>query len=122
MLRNRHSLEEKLLRDFLKRKRIEQGFSQRKLSLLLDNTPTFVSKYESGERYLLFTEAVLICEILGIDAHELTQSILNTLRTRADDDVFRIKQHPPIITEEQMKQAKTPPSAKSERRSLSSQA
>lgn len=122
MLRNRHSLEEKLLRDFLKRKRIEQGFSQRKLSLLLDNTPTFVSKYESGERYLLFTEAVLICEILGIDAHELTQSILNTLRTSADDDVFRIKQHPPIITEEQMKQAKTPPSAKSERRSLPSQA
>lgn len=118
MLRNRHSLEEKLLRDFLKRKRIEQGFSQRKLSLRLDNTPTFVSKYESGERYLLFTEVILICETLGIDAHELTHATINTLRIRPEDDHLHTECRPPIITEEQLKQASAPSSSKKRKRSL----
>lgn len=118
MLRNRHSLEENLLRDFLKRKRIEKGFSQRKLSILLDNTPTFVSKYESGERYLLFTEAVLICELLGIDAHELTQAILDIMKNSVDDNLPCIKYCKPILTEAQLEQAKTPPTATSKKRKL----
>ncbi len=99
----------------MKQKRIESGYSQRKLSLILDNTPTFVSKYESGERYLLFTEAILICEILGIDAHELTDTIINALRA---DSPLHTKTHPPDISGIQKEPTKTPPTATCNRRSL----
>lgn len=67
---------EEALRTLLRQKRIEKGYSQLKLSLLLDNTRTFVSKYESGERYLTFTEVILICQVLGIDPTEVTKKIL----------------------------------------------
>lgn len=73
MLRNRNSSEETILRNFLKTKRIEKGFTQRKLSELIDNSHSFVNKYESGERYLLFTEVILICKLLQIDPHEITE-------------------------------------------------
>lgn len=67
---------EEALRTLLRQKRIEKGYSQLKLSLLLDNTRTFVSKYESGERYLTFTEVILICQVLEIDPLEIVREIL----------------------------------------------
>lgn len=75
MKRDRSSGSKLTLRMLLRQKRIEKRFSQLKLSLLLDNTRTFVSKYESGERYLLFTEVILICTVLEIDPHEVTELI-----------------------------------------------
>lgn len=75
MKRDRSSVPEEALRTLLRQKRIEKGYSQLKLSLLLDNTRTFVSKYESGERYLTFTEVILICQVLGIDPAEITKEI-----------------------------------------------
>lgn len=75
MKRNRSSVPEEALRTLLRQKRIEKGYSQLKLSLLLDNTRTFVSKYESGERYLTFTEVILICQVLGIDPIEITKGV-----------------------------------------------
>lgn len=75
MKRDRSSVPEEALRTLLRQKRIEKGYSQLKLSLLLDNTRTFVSKYESGERYLTFTEVLLICQVLGIDPTEVTKEI-----------------------------------------------
>lgn len=75
MKRDRSSVPEEALRTLLRQKRIEKGYSQLKLSLLLDNTRTFVSKYESGERYLTFTEVLLICRVLGIDPVEITKSV-----------------------------------------------
>lgn len=50
MQRDRNSIQEESLRAFLRKKRLEKGYSQLQLSLMLDNTRTFVSKYESGER------------------------------------------------------------------------
>lgn len=77
MKRDRSSVPEEALRTLLRQKRIEKGYSQLKLSLLLDNTLTFVSKYESGERYLTFTEVILICQVLGVDPMEVTRIISN---------------------------------------------
>ncbi|MRN11869.1 helix-turn-helix domain-containing protein [Akkermansia muciniphila] len=77
MKRDRSSVPEETLRTLLRQKRIEKGYSQLKLSLLLDNTRTFVSKYESGERYLTFTEVILICQVLGVDPMEVTRIISN---------------------------------------------
>lgn len=75
MKRDRSSVPEEALRTLLRQKRIEKGYSQLKLSLLLDNTRSFVSKYESGERYLTFTEVILICKELEIDPVEITKSV-----------------------------------------------
>ena len=48
MQRDRNSVQEESLRAFLRKKRLEKGYSQLQLSLMLDNTRTFVSKYEAG--------------------------------------------------------------------------
>ena len=80
MKRDRSSVPEETLRTLLRQKRMEKGYSQLKLSLLLDNTRTFVSKYESGERYLTFTEVILICQVLGVDPREITMEIANHLQ------------------------------------------
>lgn len=63
------------LREKLRERREELGISQLRLSLQLDGTRTFVSKYESGERYLTFTEVVKLCGILGMDATQLAGEI-----------------------------------------------
>lgn len=69
-----------MLRDFLRRKRIESGISQRTLSKQLDDTYTFVTKYESGERYLLFSEVIRICELLKVDVDEISHLIRDLIR------------------------------------------
>ena len=71
MKRDRTCAAEARLREKLRERREELGMSQLRLSLQLDGTRTFVSKYESGERYLTFTEVVKLCGILGMDAAEL---------------------------------------------------
>lgn len=80
MKRDRSSEPEKKLRTLLQEKRIEKGYSQLKLSLLLDNTRSFVSKYESGERFLTFTEVLLICKVLEIDPVEITKKVKKELQ------------------------------------------
>lgn len=75
MKRDRTSAAEVRLREKLRERREELGISQLRLSLMLDGTRTFVSKYESGERYLTFTEVVKLCGILGMDAAELAAEI-----------------------------------------------
>lgn len=83
MKRDRNSIQEEFLRAFLRKKRLEKGYSQLKLSLMLDNTRTFVSKYESGERYLTFTEVVLICSLLDADPCEVAHSLYLLLNKRS---------------------------------------
>lgn len=73
------------LREKLRAQREEQGVSQLRLSLLLDGTRTFVSKYESGERYLTFTEVVKLCGILGMDPAALAAEIA-TLTPSLDEE------------------------------------
>ena len=75
MQRDRNSVQEESLRAFLRKKRLEKGYSQLQLSLMLDNTRTFVSKYEAGDRYLTFTEVVLICHLLDADPCEIARRL-----------------------------------------------
>ncbi len=75
MKRDHHSKAEVRLRELLREKRQEKGVTQLALSLALDNTCNFVFKYESGERFLTFTEVVLICQHLDIDPCSLVQEI-----------------------------------------------
>lgn len=79
MKRDRTSEPELTLRTLLRQKRIEKGYTQLDLSLLLDNTRSFVSKYESGERYLTFTEVILICKVLDVDPVEITKCVNKTI-------------------------------------------
>lgn len=80
MKRDRSGVPEETLGTLPRQKRIEKGYSRLELSLLLDNTRTFVSEYESGERYPTFTEVILIRRVLGVDPREITVEIANRLR------------------------------------------
>lgn len=56
--------------------REQSGLSQRKLSEKLGRTPSFVGKYENGNRRLDFGEVISIALILKIDVHKLVDKIL----------------------------------------------
>ncbi len=75
MQRHHHSPAEERLRELLREKRQQRGLTQLALSRALDGSRAFVAKYESGERFLTFTEVVLICKYLGVDPAELSHDI-----------------------------------------------
>lgn len=75
MLRPKHSKEELLLREILKSKRKSLGVTQKELAEKLGVPQSFVSKYESGERVLAFTEVLMICEALTLGILELEKMI-----------------------------------------------
>ncbi len=52
------------------------GLSQRKLSEILGRTPSFVGKYENGNRRLDFGEVISIAKILKIDIHKLVDKVM----------------------------------------------
>ncbi len=75
MQRHHHSPAEVRLRELLREKRQQRGLTQLALSRVLDGSRAFVAKYESGERFLTFTEVVLICKYLGIDPADIAEEI-----------------------------------------------
>ncbi len=75
MQRHHHSPAEVRLRELLREKRQQRGLTQLALSRALDGSRAFVAKYESGERFLTFTEVVLICKYLGVDVASVTEEI-----------------------------------------------
>ncbi len=85
--RDHNSSAEIRLRELLRAKRQEKGVTQLALSMALDNTCNFVFKYESGERFLTFTEVVLICQHLDIDPLPILQEIaLCTTKSSAQQE------------------------------------
>ena len=56
--------------------REQSGLSQRKLSEKLGRTPSFVGKYENGNRRLDFGEVISIAVFLNIDIHKLVDKVL----------------------------------------------
>ena len=56
--------------------REEKGLSQRALSAKLKKAPTYVSKYERGERRLDVIEFLDIVKILEADPHEIIKKIV----------------------------------------------
>lgn len=63
------------VRHFLIKARKDAGLSQRKLSAMLDMSPSFVGKYEQGERRLDIVETLYLCKILNKDPVKLVDSI-----------------------------------------------
>lgn len=77
-MRNRDTLEEQTLRNILKDKRLRLKLTQRDLGKCLNTPHTFVNKYETGERYLTFTEVINICKHLEIDIHCLLDVVMRS--------------------------------------------
>jgi len=65
----------KLLLSLLASTRQEKGLSQRALSEKLKKAPTYVSKYERGERRLDVVEFLAIVKALDADPHEIIRKI-----------------------------------------------
>jgi transcriptional regulator with XRE-family HTH domain len=55
--------------------REDRGLSQRALSEKLKKAPTYVSKYERGERRLDVVEFLDIVKVLGADPNEIINKI-----------------------------------------------
>lgn len=66
MTRSTHHDDYRRLLNLLREVRRELGVTQIDLARRLDNTQTFVSKFERGERRLDVVEFVEICEALGV--------------------------------------------------------
>lgn len=66
-------------RDFLRCKKKEAKFSNRKLGKQLNVAYSMISKVETGDRRLDVVEACKYCKELNTDPHELVDLILNNL-------------------------------------------
>lgn len=66
----------KLLLSILVSIREDKGLSQRALSEKLKKTPTYVSKYERGERRLDVIEFLDIAKMLEADPYEIIRKII----------------------------------------------
>ncbi len=75
MRREHYSEAEVRLRELLREKRRQRGVTQVALSHAMGNSRAFVSKVESGERFLTFTEVILICRHLGVEPASLVQEV-----------------------------------------------
>jgi transcriptional regulator with XRE-family HTH domain len=60
----------------LVRAREAKELSQRALAALLKRSPSYVSKFEAGERRLETCEFIDFCDALGADAAELIRRVM----------------------------------------------
>lgn len=67
VMRNLRSVKHGRLRAELTATRKAKGIAQYVLSAKLGRSPSYVSKYESGERRLEVLEFIAVCEALGVD-------------------------------------------------------
>ncbi len=78
-----HSRKYKIAISLLKEARIVAGITQIQLAVKLDETQTFISKYERGERRLDIIEVRSICEAMDVNFIEFIKAMekeLNKLR------------------------------------------
>lgn len=75
MLRKRDNPQEEKLRTYLRNQRKKMGLSQVELSEMCNLPQSFVSKYETGERYLTFIEVLMICKLLKINILDLSKEV-----------------------------------------------
>jgi transcriptional regulator with XRE-family HTH domain len=71
-----HNSDYRLLLGILRDARKAMGVSQMELAERLDNTQTFVSKCERGERRLDFVEFVEFAEAIGVKPEKLLSGYL----------------------------------------------
>ena len=70
MLKFVGSAEQNILQNLLKRFRTDANFKQSELAEILNQSQSFVSKYESGERRLEILELRQICQALNTSLSE----------------------------------------------------
>lgn len=73
MLKFVGSSQQNILQNLLKRFRIEANLKQTELAEMLEQSQSFVSKYESGERRLDLLELWQICQALNITLTEFVE-------------------------------------------------
>lgn len=78
MLPDRESDAEKCLREILREARVKAGLRQSDLADSLGAPQSFVSKYESGERLLTFTEALFILQRLAVSGTSVAKRVSAT--------------------------------------------
>lgn len=76
MLTQRYSAEHEALRRAVRQLRTSACVTQTQLSSQLGVPQSFVSKYESGERDLSYTDVYLICEAIGCSVHTLHERFI----------------------------------------------
>jgi transcriptional regulator with XRE-family HTH domain len=74
-----------LLLEVLRSARESAGLTQAEIASKLDETQTFVSKCERGERRLDIIELRNWCAALGITMHELIHSLESAISGSTDD-------------------------------------
>ncbi len=69
-MKNTHSIRYNCLIEWLTSKRQIKGLTQHDLSVQLDRSQSYVSKYENAESRLDVVELIRICAALNADPHE----------------------------------------------------
>lgn len=70
------------LQDLLKEIRREKNLTQAEVAGVLDQSQSFVSKYESGERILDILEVRFICKRLGLSLDEFCSRLEAKIKTK----------------------------------------
>ena len=72
----------RILRDLLVKAREKSGATQHQIAKKLARPQSYVSKYESGERYLDVVEFIQVCEALGINPEKIIHNLQQLLRPK----------------------------------------
>jgi ribosome-binding protein aMBF1 (putative translation factor) len=80
-MRHLRSARHRRLIDLLVEARQASGLSQRMLAARLKRSPSYVSKFEAGERRLEVCEFVDFCAAINADAAELVRRLARDTRT-----------------------------------------
>lgn len=75
-MRHLRSARHRRLIEEIVRAREAAGLSQRALAAHLKRSPSYVSKFEAGERRLDVLEFAEVCEAISVDAPDLLRRVL----------------------------------------------
>ncbi|WP_334156619.1 helix-turn-helix domain-containing protein [Oryzomicrobium sp.] len=80
MAKSLHSRHYAIFRELLKQARERSGMTQVQVAALLGKPQSYVSKYESGDRRLDFTEFMEVANVLSLD----TQAFIQQYRDKVE--------------------------------------
>ena len=69
-----------LVASMLKNIRVSKGYTQTDVANKLKKPQSYVSKYESSEKQLDFTELVCICKVLEVDLCEFCKEYIEKIK------------------------------------------
>lgn len=81
----------KILRELLAKLRHDKKIQQNELAKILNKPQSFISKYETGERRLEFSEVIKICYALSIEPELFVREYLNLIKLNNSFEIKWIK-------------------------------